>query len=100
MPGSPITSSLANVTLAYFMPKSGASKDKKIPVHFNPASLQYTVANTPDPNQKKDKKGKAVQYVSQSTAKLTMDLVFDTTLTGEDVRTITDTVAQLMQPDK
>src|SRR5215831_2183597 len=99
MPDAPITSSLANVALAYFQPKSGPDKDKPpITVHFNPASLQYTVANTQDAN-KKDSKNKAVQYISQSTAKLTMDLVFDTTLTGEDVRTATEPVANLMKPD-
>lgn len=100
MPDTPITTALANVALAYFKPMSGPNKDKKIQVHFNPASLQYTVANTQDPNAKKDAKGKAVQYVSQSTAKLTMDLVFDTTLTGEDVRTTTGSMASMMRPDK
>jgi hypothetical protein len=99
MPDAPITSSLAAVALAYFQPKSGPDKDKPpIRVHFNPASLQYAVTNTQDSN-KKDSKNKAVQYISQSTAKLTMDLVFDTTLTGEDVRTTTEPVANLMKPN-
>ncbi len=58
-----------------------------VPVHFNPANLQYTVANT----LKEEGKGaKKKQYVSQTTAKLTMDLVFDTTDSGEDVRVTTD----------
>jgi hypothetical protein len=99
MPDTQITSSLANVTLAYFKPLSGPDKGKPpIAVHFNPASLQYTVANASDPNNR-DKK-KSVQYVSQSTAKLTMDLVFDTTLTGEDVRTTTESMVNLMHPDQ
>lgn len=66
-----------------------------VPVHFNPASLQYTVANT----LKEEGKGaKKKQYVSQTTAKLTMDLVFDTTDTGEDVRVTTNKMAKLLQP--
>ncbi|MCB1899148.1 CIS tube protein [Cognatazoarcus halotolerans] len=66
-----------------------------VPVHFNPASLQHTVSNT----LKEEGKGaKKKQYVSQTTAKLTMDLVFDTTDSGEDVRITTNKMAQLLQP--
>jgi hypothetical protein len=36
--------------------------------------------------------------VSQTTAKLTMDLVFDTTDSGEDVRATTDKMAKLLKP--
>ena len=74
-------------------------------VHFNPASLQYTVANT----LKEEGQGaKKKQYVSQTTAKLTMDLVFDTTQSGQDVRGAasaaegqaagTDQMAKLLKP--
>jgi hypothetical protein len=65
-----------------------------IVVHFNPASLQYTVANNMAPGQGTQN----VQYVSQSTAKLTMDLVFDTTHNGQDVRELSDRMAALMRP--
>ncbi len=66
-----------------------------VPVHFNPASLQHTVSNT----LKEEGRGaRKKQYVSQTTAKLTMDLVFDTTDTGEDVRITTNKMAQLLQP--
>jgi hypothetical protein len=66
-----------------------------VAVHFNPASLQYTVSNT----LKEEGKGaKKKQYVSQTTARLTMDLVFDTTDSGEDVRVTTDRMARLLQP--
>lgn len=67
----------------------------KVEVHFNPASLQYQVSNT----LKEEGKGaKKKQYVSQTSAKLTMDLVFDTTDTGTDVRLVTSKMAQLLQP--
>ncbi|WP_291991219.1 hypothetical protein [Candidatus Accumulibacter sp. ACC007] len=67
----------------------------QVSVHFNPASLQHTVSNT----LKEEGRGaKKKQYVSQTTAKLTMDLVFDTTGTGEDVRITTNEMAKLLQP--
>ena len=48
-----------------------AAEPIEVTVHFNPASLQYTVSNT----LKDEGSGaKKKQYVSQTTAKLTMDL--------------------------
>lgn len=64
-------------------------------VHFNPQTLQYTItntlANTGSGNSTK-------QYTGESTGKLTMDLIFDTTDTGENVRLHSIKVAQLMEP--
>ncbi len=86
----------ANFVQARFTPQSGG-RTTPVSVHFNPASLQYTVANTmKDPGSGNKKK----QYVSQSTGKLTMDVIFDTTHTGEDVRTYTEKVARFMEPDE
>jgi hypothetical protein len=67
---------------------------EQILVHFNPASLVYSVENSArqqakDPNRR--------QFAGQFTGKLTMDLQFDTTGTGDDVRTITAKVAKLME---
>jgi hypothetical protein len=67
---------------------------KPIEVHFNPASLVYSVENS-TPQQGGDPKRR--QHASQFTGKLTMDLQFDTTDTGADVRKITDQVALFMQ---
>jgi Contractile injection system tube protein len=64
------------------------------PVHFNPASLVYSVENSVAQQSGGPKK---VQYVAQFSGKLTMDLQFDTTDTGADVRTWTNQVALLMQ---
>lgn len=64
-------------------------------VHFNPVSLEYTVTNslkdTGSGNRNK-------QYVSQATGKLSMELIFDTTHTGEDVRLTSRRLAQMMKP--
>jgi hypothetical protein len=63
-------------------------------VHFNPLSLVYSVENSNPPQSGGPKK---VQYVAQFSGKLTMDLQFDTTDTGADVRTVTNQVAMFMQ---
>ena len=91
----PATPDIPKLALACFESVDG-SPPIKLPVHFNPASLQYTIQNT----MKEEGSGaQKKQHVSQSTAKLTMDLVFDTTDTGADVRETTDKMAQLMKPD-
>jgi hypothetical protein len=63
-------------------------------VHFNPSSLVYSVENSVAQQSGGPKK---VQYVAQFSGKLTMDLQFDSTNTGSDVRTFTNQVALFMQ---
>lgn len=65
-----------------------------VTVHFNPASMVYSVENSVAQQSGGPKK---VQYVAQFSGKLTMDLLFDTTDTGSDVRTVTNQVAMFMQ---
>ena len=91
----PATPAVESITLAHFKPLAGEDQGRSFPVHFNPSTLQHSVANTLD-SQNKNATG--VQFVSQTTATLTMDLVFDTTLTGEDVREATDKMAKLLRP--
>jgi hypothetical protein len=79
---------------ACFSILTGSQAGDTIDVHFNPVSLQYQVQNT-----MQQQGGGAQQYVTQSTGKLTMDLVFDTTHDGTDVRNTTIRVARLMQPE-
>ena len=69
---------------------------EELEVHFNPESLQYQVSNTLD----KGKGDKKKQYVSQSSGKLTMEVVFDTTHVGKDVRAYTQKLAGFMEPGK
>lgn len=83
------------VEKAKFTPQSG-SDQSPILVDFNPISLQFSVSNT----LKEEGSGKTKkQYVSQGTGKLSMDLIFDNTATGSDVRLSTSRLAALMQPD-
>lgn len=69
--------------------------DDSFDVHFNPASLQYTITNT---MRNTGSGNSAKQYVDESTGKLSMELLFDTTDTGEDVRLHSVRVARLMEP--
>lgn len=65
-----------------------------IEVHFNPASLVYSLENS---TRQQGNDPKRRQFAGQFTGKLTMDLQFDTTNSGDDVRTITNQVALFMQ---
>ena len=75
----------------------GSSSGDAIKVHFNPTSLQHVVTNT---MKNMGSGNNTKQYVGESTAKLTMDLVFDTTDSGQDVRLSTSKIAQLMKPTR
>ena len=80
----------AGIERALFRVKSTG---EVVNVHFNPVSLQYTVAN-----QMQQQGGGTQQHVASSTGKLSVDLIFDTTHTGADVRVDTAKVAALMKP--
>jgi len=91
-------------TTAVFMPKtddkgkkisSALQKERQIKVHFNPESLDITFTNTV---QKGRRNQPAQATVTETTAKLSMELIFDTTLKGVDVRTETIKIARLMDP--
>ncbi len=71
--------------------------DSEFEVHFNPDSLSYTVSNQLKNTGSGDS---AKQYVSQSTGKLSLELLFDTTASGEDVRIHSLRVASLMEPQE
>lgn len=88
------TPELPQIELARFRTLTG-SPTVEFDVHFNPASLEHTVANT---LKDEGKGGNKKQFVDKTTAKLSMQLVFDTTDTGEDVRIHTDKVAALLRP--
>lgn len=83
------------VTRATFTPQTG--NKTPIEVHFNPVSLQISISNTlEDKGKGKDKK----QYISKTAATLAMDLIFDTTHKGSDVRLETQKIARFMEPGK
>jgi len=65
-----------------------------VDVHFNPASLQLQLSNElkDQPNQERK------QYVAKTSAKLSMDLPFDTTDTGVDVTQTTQRLQAFIAP--
>ncbi|NTX06652.1 hypothetical protein HUA74_42070 [Myxococcus sp. CA051A] len=77
-------------TKATFTPKG----QSPIEVHFNPASLQLTLSTKL--NEKKSKKQGGRQVVNEGTAKLAVELVFDTTDTLDNVCDTTVKVARLL----
>jgi hypothetical protein len=74
---------------------ASGSAPRSFSVQFNPASLEHTISNEFD-----DRNGNngARQFVKKSSAKLTMTLVFDTTMDGSSVRTLVDPVTGLLKP--
>ena len=91
----PDTPSLPSVAAAQFQIQ-GAQGDEGDPISvlFNPASLDYTVTN-----QMKDQPGGGrKQFVEKTKATLKMQLIFDTTDSGDDVRGHTGPVLRLLQP--
>ncbi len=72
-----------------------ANNGTPFPVHFNPTSLVYSIENS---SAKQSGAPKTTQFGAQFSAKLTMDLQFDSTDSGSDVRDYTNKVAYLMQP--
>lgn len=74
---------------------SQTGKKTPIKVHFNPNSLQISISNT---IEEKGTGKKKKQYISKSSAQLTMDLIFDTTDKLSDVRVETGKIAKFMEP--
>jgi hypothetical protein len=65
-----------------------------IDVQFNPASLQLQVSNELKDTRNNERK----QYIAKSNAKLTMELQYDTTDTGEDVTSLTRRLQGFIAP--
>ncbi len=78
--------------IAQLIPQPGG---KAITVHFNPASLSYTLEAK---SSQKSGDPRKRQHVAEISGKLSMDLQFDTTDTGDDVRIATAAIAKLLQP--
>ena len=92
MPAAPATIEKAKLKLA-----SPSPYYPDVEVHFNPQTLVYSVENSSsqtasDPSKK--------QYTGKFSGKLTVDLQFDSTDTGDDVRLDTKKVAGFMKPGK
>lgn len=74
------------VAKAKIVLRRGGSVLDTVPVQFNPASLQVEISNSTSPQSGS---GSTAQTATQTSAKLGLDLLFDTTHSGDDVRSIT-----------
>ena len=63
-------------------------------VDFNPETLKYNLSNSTSVGRAR----RPAEAVTQSTSRLSMDLIFDTTTTGEDVRDKTHRLVVMMDP--
>lgn len=77
------------------LPPKGGKAAADIPVHFNPESLSYTVSSS---LRDEGRGAKKKQLVDKADPKLSMQLVFDSTDTGSDVRLATRPLALLVRP--
>lgn len=69
-----------------------------IEVQFNPATLKVSLSNSIKANEKSNNES-AAQYVDKSASNLQVELIFDTTIEDEDVRTKTKAIAEaFMKP--
>jgi len=71
---------------------------KNVPVHFNPQSLKLSFSN--DNKGGDQPAGSAKQFVGSGTSKLSVELLFDTSEAGGDVRKVTQDVAYFVQAKK
>ena len=101
MPQSPHTvpgptSDSPRVALATLAEVTGNNDQTGDPivVHFNPVSLQLAVSNELKDTANNERK----QYIAKTSAKLTMDLIFDTTGSGEDVTVTTRKIQAFLMP--
>lgn len=87
---------------AYLEVVTGVNKGQKVIVHFNPQSLKVHyetsgVTGSELLRQQTEEQGKPAQPTG-FTSTLTLDLVFDTTQNGQDVRNTTLVLAHMLQP--
>jgi hypothetical protein len=81
--------------VATFSAQGPGAPSGALSVHFNPASLKLSVSNT----IQDDKPGtQGLQSVRKSATKLDLELLFDTTETGRDVREATSKLKQMGRP--
>lgn len=86
----------AELALATFTAlKPDGARGETFAVHFNPETLKRTVSSHVRDEGLGDQKK---QITGRITTSLSMSLLYDTTTTGEDVRTHTERLARLIRP--
>lgn len=81
---------------AQFAAEGPGAPSTPLPVQFNPASLKLSVTNTIQDDQQPGSQG--LQSVRKSATKLEVELVFDSTESGSDVRDATGVLKAMGRP--
>lgn len=71
-----------------------ARSAEAVTIHFNPEKLDITLTS----NLKQGAGANPAQLTDQAKAQLSVELIFDTTVTGSDVRGVTDGIARFLKP--
>jgi len=87
---------MSETVVAQFTAEGPGAPTEPLDVHFNPASLRLSVTNTIQDEQQPG--SQSLQSVRKSATKLDVELLFDTTETGEDVRTATGVLKSMGRP--
>lgn len=88
---------MTDIERARLIPVSGNNdqpdNNNAVTVQFNPTTLKVALSNTLKQNERSGS-SRATQYVDKSSSTLTVELIFDTTVSGEDVREETRKINQ------
>lgn len=88
---------MTDIDRARLIPVSGNNdqpdNDNAVTVQFNPTTLKVALSNTLKQNER-SASSRATQYVDKSSSTLTVELIFDTTVSGDDVRDETRRINQ------
>ena len=90
---SPVKAKLKQLTN-----REGQAGDGEVTVHFNPESLSMSIRNSMEEAKHDMTQGRPSQLVASSEVTLTVQLLFDMTMDGQDVRTETAKIAEMMHP--
>ena len=92
--------------LAYLTPVTDSAgtriesppESSRIPVQFNPETLEVSARNQVQEDRGKKQDKPPVQVVTSSEMSLSVQLIFDETMSGKDVRARTTKIGALMRP--
>lgn len=91
---SPTKAKLIQITNARGAPINGPS----VNAHFNPETMSMTIRNAMEEAKHDMIQGRPSQLIASSEVSLSVQLLFDTTMDGTDVRISTAQIAEMMHP--
>ena len=89
-----------NSNKAYIKILKGSHKDEVIPLQFNPTEYSLEKTNTFQEKKLKHKKEKKLQFKQSQQSDITLELLFDGTDEGKDVRELLEPLTHIVDIDK